>query len=97
MNELSTYQQKRKKVAKKEKSYDYNYNTLLILTLSTSCPKNGVHHKELSKDLAEIELPVIKNNVVIEYFTMLFQNSTYGCELVMAWGDVKVVVPVNFN
>ena len=54
-------------------------------------------HMDKTKDLAEIELPVIKNDIEIEYFTMLFQNSTYGCELVMAWGDMKVVLPVNFN
>jgi len=54
-------------------------------------------HIDKTKDLAEIELPVIKNNVEIEYFTMLFQNSAYGCDLVMAWGDIKVVMPVNFN
>lgn len=54
-------------------------------------------HIDKTKDLAEVELPVIKNNVEIEYFTLLFQNSTYGCELVMAWGDVKVVMPINFN
>ncbi len=54
-------------------------------------------HMDKTKDMAEIELPVIKNDVEIEYFTMLFQNSTYGCNLVMAWGDMKVVLPVNFN
>ena len=54
-------------------------------------------HIDKTKDLAEIELPVIKNDIEIEYFTMLFQNSTYGCNLVMAWGDMKVVLPVNFN
>ena len=54
-------------------------------------------HIDKTKDQAEIELPVIKNNVVIEFFTMFFQNSTYGCDLVMAWGDMKVVLPVNFN
>jgi Protein of unknown function (DUF2911) len=54
-------------------------------------------HIDKTKDIAEIELPVIKNNIQIEYFTMLFQNSTYGCDLVMAWGDMKVVMPVNFN
>jgi Protein of unknown function (DUF2911) len=54
-------------------------------------------HIDKTKDIAEIELPVIKNNIQIEYFTMLFQSSTYGCELVMAWGDMKVVLPVNFN
>lgn len=53
-------------------------------------------HIDKAKDLAEIDLPVLKNNVQIEYFTMLFQNSTYGCELIMAWGDIKVVLPINF-
>ena len=47
--------------------------------------------------LNTIELMVFKNNVVIEYFTMLFQKSTSGCDLVMAWGDMKVLLPVNFN
>lgn len=54
-------------------------------------------HVDKTKDLAEIELPVIKNNVEIEFFTMFFQNATYGCDLVMAWGDMKAVMPVNFN
>ena len=54
-------------------------------------------HIDKTKDLAEVELPVIKNDVQIEFFTMLFQNATYGCDLVMAWGDVKVVLPVSFN
>ena len=54
-------------------------------------------HIDKTKDLIEIDLPVINNNVQIEYFTMLFQNAAYGCELVMAWGDVKVVLPINFQ
>lgn len=54
-------------------------------------------HIDKSKDIAEIELPVIKNNIDIEYFTMQFQNATYGCNLVMAWGDMKVILPLNFN
>ncbi len=54
-------------------------------------------HIDKTKDLAEMDIPVIKNNVQIEYFTMLFQKSTEGCNLVMAWSDVKVVLPINFN
>ncbi len=54
-------------------------------------------HIDITKDLAEIELPVLKNNVVIEYLTMLFQGADHGCNLVIAWGDVKVVMPINFN
>jgi hypothetical protein len=54
-------------------------------------------HIDKTKDLAEMEIPVIKTNVQIEYFTMQFQKSTYGCDLVMAWGEVKAVLPINFN
>lgn len=54
-------------------------------------------HLDKTKDIAEIEIPVTKNNVEIEYFTMLFQKATYGCNLVMAWGNVKTVLPIDFN
>ena len=54
-------------------------------------------HIDKTKDIATMEIPVIKNNINIEYFTMFFQKAAYGCNLVMAWGDVKAVLPVNFN
>lgn len=54
-------------------------------------------HIDKARNIAEIEIPTLKNNVQIEYFTMLFQKSTYGCDLVMSWGDVKAVLPINFN
>jgi Protein of unknown function (DUF2911) len=54
-------------------------------------------HIDKSKDLAEMEIPVIKNNMQIEYFTMQFQKATNGCELVMAWGNLKAVLPISFN
>lgn len=54
-------------------------------------------HIDKSQDVAEIEIPVIKNDVSIEYFTMLFQSAAYGCDLVMAWGNVKTVLPIHFR
>ena len=54
-------------------------------------------HLDKTKDLAEMNVPLIKSNVEIEYFTMLFQKADYGCNLVMAWGDVKAELPINFN
>lgn len=53
-------------------------------------------HIDKTKDLMQVELPLIKNNVQIEYFTMIFQKATYGCDLVMAWGNMKVILPINF-
>jgi hypothetical protein len=54
-------------------------------------------HMDKTKDITEIELPVSKNNAEIEFFTMVFQNAAYGCDLVMSWGDIKVIMPVSFN
>ena len=54
-------------------------------------------HIDKAKDITEIEVPVIKNNVQIEYFSMLFHHAAYGCDLVMAWGDIKVLLPINFQ
>lgn len=54
-------------------------------------------HMDKTKDLAEIELPVNKNNVQAEYFTMEFLNASYGCALEMAWGGVKVIMPIRFR
>jgi hypothetical protein len=54
-------------------------------------------HMDKSKDLLEIELPVNKNNTEIEFLTLVFQDAAYGCDLVMAWGEIKVIMPVSFN
>lgn len=54
-------------------------------------------HIDKTKDLASIELPVLSTDIDIEYFTMVFQDAVYGCNLVMSWGKTKVVMPVNFQ
>jgi hypothetical protein len=54
-------------------------------------------HIDKTKDIAEIDIPVIKTDVQAEYFTMLFQPAAGGCVLVMSWGDVKAVLPIDLN
>ena len=54
-------------------------------------------HMDKTKDIAETEIPVSNNNPPAEYFTMIFQNSSNGCDLVMHWGDVKAILPISFN
>ena len=54
-------------------------------------------HIDKTKDIAETEIPVIKNNIQVEYFTMLFQQASGGCELIMSWGDIKAVLPITFQ
>ncbi len=76
--------------------YCVPYPDRWIIILNSNLYSWGLHIDK-SKDLVEIELPIIKNDIEIEYFTMLFQYSTYGCELVMAWSNAKVVMPINFD
>lgn len=54
-------------------------------------------HIDKSKDLAEMDIPAVKNDVQVEFFTMMFQKAAYGCDLVMAWGDVKAALPIHFK
>jgi len=53
-------------------------------------------HIDKAKDLLQVELPLMNNNVQIEYFTMQFQKADGGCNLVMAWGNYKVILPIDF-
>lgn len=54
-------------------------------------------HIDKTKDVAEVDLAVLKSNSTNEYFTMVFQNAVNGCQLVIAWGDMKTTMPINFN
>ena len=54
-------------------------------------------HIDKTKDIAEIEIPVIKTEVQAEYFTMLFQPAASGCVLIMSWDNVKAVLPIELN
>jgi hypothetical protein len=54
-------------------------------------------HIDKTKDLTETELPVTKNNTETEFFTMVFQKAAHGCNLLITWGDIKVVMPISFD
>ena len=53
-------------------------------------------HMDKSKDITQIELPVTNTNSGTEFFSMIFQKADHGCNLVMAWGNIEVVMPINF-
>lgn len=54
-------------------------------------------HMNPKKDIVQIELPVNKTTNNIEYFTMIFQKTATGANLLMAWGNIEVLLPVSFN
>lgn len=49
------------------------------------------------KDLMQFEVPVEKNNLVIEYFTIASEKkSDKGTEIIFLWDDIKAKLPVSF-
>ncbi len=53
-------------------------------------------HPDTKKEMARVDIPAIKTAVPIEFFTMVFQQSPKGADLVMAWDNVKAVLPISF-
>ena len=53
-------------------------------------------HINNSKDIFKFDIPVMKQEPQIEDFTMFFQDIKTGANLVMAWDNVKTVLPIIF-
>lgn len=49
-----------------------------------------------TKDLEKFIIPVTTNNRPVEYFTMVFEKSDAGANLLMAWDDLVAKLPINF-
>ena len=50
-----------------------------------------------TKDLVRVELPVQEQKPALEDFTMVFKPAYYGADLIMAWDNVKAVLPIIFS
>ena len=55
----------------------------------------GLHINE-GKDVFRTEIPVMPQTPVLEDFTMSFQQTAGGADLVMAWDNVKTLLPITF-
>ena len=56
----------------------------------------GLQQNQL-KDLMKFEVPVEKNNGVIEYFTIAIEKrSDKSAEIIFLWDNVKATLPVSF-
>ncbi|RYD72886.1 MAG: DUF2911 domain-containing protein [Sphingobacteriales bacterium] len=54
-------------------------------------------HMDSSKDVFQTEIPVQQQSPAIEDFTMLFQETAEGADLLMTWDNVKALLPVTFS
>jgi hypothetical protein len=53
-------------------------------------------HPDASKDIARFIVPAGKTPAPIEFFTIVFQPTTGGADLLMAWDEVEAKLPIHF-
>ena len=48
------------------------------------------------KDIARFDIPARETNRHLEYFTILFEKTNTGANLLMAWDNLEARLPINF-
>ena len=49
-----------------------------------------------AKDVTRLDVPVLKQNDVTEFFSMYFEKSAMGASLAMQWDNIRVNLPITF-
>jgi len=70
--------------------------TKWVLVINSNLYSWGLQQNR-QKDLMQFEVPVEKNKVAIEYFTIAAEKkSDKSADLIFLWDDVKAILPVSF-
>ena len=72
-----------------------NENTWTII-LNKETDIWGAFKYNIKKDLVRIDVPVQNTDQIVEAYTMIFDKSTIGANLIIAWDKVKVSLPITF-
>ena len=56
----------------------------------------GAFKYDQSKDVVRVEVPVQKQTEILEAFVMTFEKNSTGADLLIAWDDFKVALPIHF-
>lgn len=56
----------------------------------------GAFKYDQKKDVVRVTVPVQKTDALVESLSMVFEKTSSGCNLVVAWENVKAVLPVTF-
>ncbi|HVG42755.1 MAG TPA: DUF2911 domain-containing protein, partial [Chitinophagaceae bacterium] len=57
----------------------------------------GAFKYDEKKDVVRVTVPVQKMTTAVEPFTMMFEKTTNGANLIAAWDNEKVVLPIVLN
>jgi hypothetical protein len=72
-----------------------NENTWTII-LNNETDTWGAFKYDAKKDLVRVEVPVQKLDSAVESLSMMFEKTTSGINLVVAWDIIKVALPITF-
>ncbi len=72
-----------------------NENTWTII-INNEKDTWGSFKYDKTKDVVRTEIPVEKLDMSIESLSMVFEKATGGYNLIIAWDNVKVVLPITF-
>ncbi|HLG39212.1 MAG TPA: DUF2911 domain-containing protein [Chitinophagaceae bacterium] len=53
--------------------------------------------QDSTKDIQHFEIPVKHGNPELEYLTMVFEKTSTGADLIIAWDDVLAKLPIDFK
>ena len=57
----------------------------------------GAFKYDEKKDVVRVNLPVQKTNNMVEPFSMYFDKAASGAELIMAWENLQVALPISLK
>jgi hypothetical protein len=66
-----------------------------IIVLNTNIDSWGLH-PDSTKDIARFTIPVKQTNNHLEYFTIIFEKTDGGADMLMAWDNIEARLPINF-
>jgi hypothetical protein len=72
-----------------------NENTWTIILNRDTDTWGSFAYKE-KMDVARINVPVQQMNEVVEFLSMDFEKTSSGMDLIIAWDNVKVTMPIKF-
>ena len=72
-----------------------NENTWTII-VNKETDTWGSFKYDAKKDIVRTQVPVQKTDASMEYLSMVFEKTTTGMNLIVAWDVVKVAIPFNF-
>lgn len=65
------------------------------IVLNTNIDSWGLH-PDSTKDISRFIIPVKQNQNRLEYYTMVFEKTDSGADLLMAWDNFEARLPISF-